>query len=140
MLLNYKRKVYYHDTDCGGIVYYGNYLKFLEEARTDVFEQLGLSVKELAEKEDTLFVVARQEIDYKSPATYGQILDIKTWVEEIGRVKIWFGYEIKGPDGKIIVAARTLMVCVDSKIDKKRVPENIEKKLKEVVEKKNVKS
>jgi len=134
---NYQRKIYYHDTDCGGIVYYGNYLKFLEEARTDVFEQLGLSVKGLAEKEDVLFVVARQEIDYKSPASYGQVLDIRTWVEEIGRVKIWFGYEIKGPGGDLIVKARTLMVCVDGSIKQKRIPEDIIKKLSEVLEKKN---
>ncbi len=137
MFTNYQRKIYYHDTDCGGIVYYGNYLKFLEEARTDVFEQLGMSVKELAEKEGTLFVVARQEIDYKSPASYGQVLDIRTWVEEIGRVKIWFGYEIKGPGGDLIVKARTLMVCVDGSIKQKRIPEDIIKKLSKVLEKKN---
>ncbi len=137
MFKNYQRKIYYHDTDCGGIVYYGNYLKFLEEARTDVFEQLGLSVKGLAEKEDVLFVVARQEIDYKSPASYGQVLDIRTWVEEIGRVKIWFGYEIKGPGGGLIVKARTLMVCVDGSIKQKRIPEDIIKKLSKVLEKKN---
>lgn len=135
MLKSYKRKIYYHDTDCGGIVYYGNYLKFLEEARTDVFDQMGLSVKDLAEKEDTLFVVARQEIDYKSPAAYGQVLDIKTWVEEIGRVKIWFGYEIRNEEGKVIIGAKTLMVCVDSSINKKRIPENITKKLKEIAAK-----
>ena len=137
MFKNYQRKIYYHDTDCGGIVYYGNYLKFLEEARTDVFEQLGLSVKGLAEKEDVLFVVARQEIDYKSPASYGQVLDIRTWVEEIGRVKIWFGYEIKGPGGGLRVKARTLMVCVDGSIKQKRIPEDIIKKLSKVLEKKN---
>lgn len=137
MFKNYQRKIYYHDTDCGGIVYYGNYLKFLEEARTDVFEQLGLSVKGLAEKEDVLFVVARQEIDYKSPASYGQVLDIRTWVEELGRVKIWFGYEIKGPGGDLIVKARTLMVCVDGSIKQKRIPEDIIKKLSKVLEKKN---
>ncbi|MFA5105213.1 MAG: thioesterase family protein [Candidatus Margulisiibacteriota bacterium] len=140
MPLSYKRKIYYHDTDCGGVVYYGNYLKFLEEARTHVFEQLGLSVRDLAEKEDTLFVVARQEIDYRSPAVYGQTLDIKTWVEEIGRVKIWFGYEIKDPEGKVIVTARTLMVCVDPSIKKKRVPEHIAKILGDIMVKQNAKS
>jgi len=81
--------------------------------------------------------VARQEIDYKSPASYGQVLDIRTWVEEIGRVKIWFGYEIKGPGGDLIVKARTLMVCVDGSIKQKRIPEDIIKKLSEVLEKKN---
>ncbi len=128
-LSNYKRKIYYHDTDCGGVVYYGNYLKYIEEARTDVFEQLGFSLKELAGKEDTLFVAARQEIDYKSPAYYGDVLDIKTWIEEVGRVKVWFVHKIKDQNGKEIASAKTLIVFVDSKIKKKRIPEHISKQL-----------
>ena len=137
MLSNYKRKIYYHDTDCGGVVYYGNYLKYIEEARTDIFEQLGFSLKELAEKEDTLFVAARQEIDYKSPAHYGDILDIKTWVEEIGRVKVWFVHEIKDQGGKEIAVAKTLIVFVDSKINKKRIPEPVSKRMREILVKKD---
>jgi len=102
------------------VVYYGNYLKFLEEARTDALEQLGLSVKKLAD-EDTLFVVRRQEIDYDAPAKYGDVLDIKTWFSKIGKASVDFEYEIFR-DGKIITKARTTMVCVDSKIKAKPIP------------------
>lgn len=125
MIYNYKRRIYYHDTDCGGIVYYASYLKFLEEARTNFFEHLGVSVKELAENEDTLFVVARQEIDYKKPSYYGDVLTVKTWIEEIGKIKLWFNYAITNEKDDLIANAKTLMVCVDKKINKKKIPDNL---------------
>lgn len=65
-----KRRIYYYDTDCGGVVYYGNYMRFLEEARTEYMEERGLSVKALMDK-CIWFVVKRQEIEYKAPAVYG---------------------------------------------------------------------
>lgn len=123
---SYTRKIYYHDTDCGGVVYYGNYLKFLEEARTDALEQIGLSVKKLAD-EDILFVVRRQEIDYDAPAQYGDVLDIKTWFSKIGKASVEFEYEVIR-DGKIITKAKTTMVCVDSKIKAKPIPQDIREK------------
>jgi YbgC/YbaW family acyl-CoA thioester hydrolase len=62
-------RIYYHHTDCGGVVYYANYLKFLEEARTQFMEGKGVFIKDLI-KQGVLFVVCRQEIDYKSQALY----------------------------------------------------------------------
>lgn len=123
-----KKKIHYHDTDCGGIVYYANYLKYLEEARYEFFEKLGFSVKKLAE-EGVLFVVARQEIDYKSSARYGDEIHIDTWISEVGRVKIWFEYKILNKEGEVLVKARTLMVCVDQNIKKRSIPADIKEKL-----------
>ncbi|HSV90356.1 MAG TPA: hotdog domain-containing protein, partial [Nitrospiraceae bacterium] len=60
-------RIYYEDTDCGGMVYYGNYLKYFERARTQYLEERGLSVAELM-KEGTMFVVVHAEVDYRSPA------------------------------------------------------------------------
>ena len=68
-----KKTIYYHDTDSGGVVYYANYLKYLEEARTEYFRSKFQELKTLAER-GVLFVVARVEIDYRSPAKYGGIL------------------------------------------------------------------
>lgn len=82
-----KIRIYYHDTDCGGVVYYANYLKYMEEARTEFFEQRGLSLKELT-KNQTLFVVIRQEIDYKTPAFYGDILEITTTLVNVSQQAI----------------------------------------------------
>lgn len=119
-----KIRIYYHHTDCGGVVYYANYLKFLEEARTEFLEERLASVKEMS-KAGVLFVVARQEIDYKSPAFYGDILEIKTWVLETSAVKIIFEYDIKNQDGKLISKARTVLVCVDKNLKPQALPENI---------------
>ena len=63
-------RIYYEDTDCGGVVYYANYLKYFERARTQYLEERGLSVAGLM-NEGTVFVVVHAEVDYRSPARYG---------------------------------------------------------------------
>lgn len=123
-----KVKIYYHQTDCGGVVYYANYLKFLEEARTEFFESKGIFIKELV-KQGVQFVVARQEIDYKAPAFYGDTLSIDTRLNEAGRVKLDFAYEIKNQEGQIVSTARTVMVCVNGNLRPQAIPEEISKKL-----------
>ncbi|KAF0126039.1 MAG: acyl-CoA thioester hydrolase [Elusimicrobia bacterium] len=106
-----KRRVYYHDTDCAGVVYYGNYLKFLEEARTEYMEERGLSVKALLD-EGFGFVVKRQEIDYKYPARYGDIVEIDTRVTEVTPFRARFEYDLKNQEGRPLAKAVTDMVCV----------------------------
>ena len=122
-----KKKIYYHDTDCGGVVYYSNYLKFLEEARTEYFSERGFSIKELAES-GTLFVVARQEIDYKAPAVYGDILEVRTKIGETSTVKIVFENEIYNQDNQLITKAKTILVCVDKNLKPKAIPQEIRAK------------
>lgn len=70
-------RVYYEDTDCGGVVYYANYLKYFERARTHYFDNHGLSVAALIQ-EGTEFRVIRAELSYRSAATYGDILEVET--------------------------------------------------------------
>ncbi|MDP2928210.1 MAG: YbgC/FadM family acyl-CoA thioesterase, partial [Candidatus Omnitrophota bacterium] len=96
-----KQRIYYHHTDCGGVVYYANYLNFLEEARTEYFAQKNASIKQLADS-GTIFVVARQEIDYKFPAVYGDQLDIQTQIGAITGVRIEFLHEIYNQNKQII--------------------------------------
>ena len=119
-----KVKIYYHETDCGGVVYYSNYLKFLEEARTEFFAEKGFSIKELADS-GVMFVVARQEIDYKAPGVYGDILDIKTKVSEMSAVKIIFENEIYNQNNLLISKAKTILVCVDKNLKPKAIPDSI---------------
>jgi len=123
-----KIKIYYHHTDCGQVVYYAKYLEFLEEARTEFFEGKGISIKELA-KQGVSFVVARQEIDYKSPAFYADILSIDTRVTEVGWVKLDFTYEMKNQNSQIVCTARTVMVCVNGNFKPQTIPEEIRDKL-----------
>lgn len=121
-------KIYYHHTDCGGVVYYAKYLEFLEEARTEFFADKGILVKELF-KRGILFMVARQEIDYKLPAFYGDTLRIDTRVNEVGRAKLEFAYEIKNQNSQIICTAKTVMVCVDNGFKPQAIPERMREKL-----------
>ncbi len=123
-----KIRIYYHHTDCGGVVYYANYLKFLEEARTEFFEDKGFFMKDLIKKE-ILFVVARQEIDYKAPAVYGDILEAKAWVSSSSSVKLEFEQEIRNQDGKLINKAKTILVCVGKDLRPKAIPEELKNKL-----------
>ncbi|MDD5044727.1 MAG: thioesterase family protein [Candidatus Omnitrophica bacterium] len=123
-----KIQIYYHQTDCGGVVYYAKYLEFLEEARTEFFEENGLPLTDLY-KGGVFFVVARQEIDYKAPAHYLDVLDISTWIEDVSNVRVNFGYEIKNQAGKVIVRAKTIMVCVDKNLRPQAFPEEIKKRL-----------
>ena len=121
-------KIYYHHTDCGGIVYYANYLKFLEEARTEFLESRGILIKELAGK-GTLFVVAGQQIKYKHAAFYGDVLSISASLLAIGAAKLEFSNEMKNQDGKTIALAKTVMVCVGRDFKPMSIPEDVRGKL-----------
>jgi acyl-CoA thioester hydrolase len=136
-----KVKIYYHDTDCGGVVYYANYLKYLEEARSEYLEERGLIIKDLL-KEGIGFVVARQEIDYKFPSFYGDVLEVKARVTEVSKARVNFEYDIVKQANQLVASAKTVLVFVDasagsesalSRGDRafrpKRIPEDILKKL-----------
>jgi acyl-CoA thioester hydrolase len=123
-----KKRIYYHDTDCGGVVYYANYLKYMEEGRVEFFEERGISLKELAEKQ-TLFVVIRQEIDYKTPAFYGDILEINTSLLNISRLRLEFLHEIKKEGGQVVCLGKTFMACVDKNIKPKAIDKSLKEKL-----------
>ena len=121
-------KIYYHHTDCGGVVYYAKYLEFLEDARTELFAAKGISYDEMV-KQGTQFVVARQEIDYKAPAFYGDTLSVYTRLTEAGRVKLDFSYEIKNQNNQLVSTARTILVCVNGNLKPQAIPEDIRNKL-----------
>ena len=95
-------KIYYEDTDCGGVVYYGNYLKYFERARTEYLEERGLSVAGLME-EGTVFVVVHAEVDYRSPARYGDWLVIETVVSDTTAASFTFSHVIKERESRRVV-------------------------------------
>lgn len=84
----YNMRVYYEDTDAGGVVYYANYLKFAERARTEMLRANGIQQSELREKYGVLFVVTRCEIDFKKPARLDDILTIDTRITDLGKVRL----------------------------------------------------
>lgn len=122
-------KVYYHHTDCGGVVYYANYLNFLEEARTEFFAEKGLFLKNLADDRNVLFVVSKQEVDYKFHAYYADILKIETKLTNIGKVRLEFEHRIKNQDGKLICQGKVTSVCVGKDFKPQAIPDDIRNKL-----------
>ena len=123
-----KVKIFYHHTDCGGVVYYANYLKFFEEARTELLAEKGILIKQLI-KQGIQFVVFRQEIDYKSPAFYGDILQIDTRLINASGIRIEFDYQIRNQNNQIICAGKTFMACVDTNFKPQVIPPEIQEKL-----------
>jgi acyl-CoA thioester hydrolase len=111
-------RIYYEDTDCGGIVYYANYLKYFERARTQYLEERGLSVVWLM-KEGTVFVVVHAEVDYRSPAHYGDRLSIETVVSDISAASFTFSHVIRERESQRVVvegSARLAATDGDGKV------------------------
>ncbi len=86
-------KIYYADTDCGGVVYYGNYLTYLERARTDFFEGRGIKLSDLM-KEGIYFVVVHVDIKYHMPAKYADIITVYSEIEKITPVSVTFLHKV----------------------------------------------
>lgn len=95
-------KIYYEDTDCGGVVYYANYLKYFERARTEYLEERGVSVAGLL-KEGTMFVVVHADIDYRSSARYGDWLVIETVVSAMTQASLTFSHVIRERESRRLV-------------------------------------
>ncbi|MBN2483230.1 MAG: YbgC/FadM family acyl-CoA thioesterase [Candidatus Omnitrophica bacterium] len=123
----HKKKIYYHDTDCGGVVYYANYLKYLEEARTEFFAANKIDLKELS-KQGTLFVVSSVEMSYRSPARYGDEIGVYTSIEKARSASLMFFQEIKRGD-MILAECRTLLVCVNGQMSPQIIPSSLKESL-----------
>ena len=104
-------RIYYEDTDCGGIVYYANYLKYFERARTQYLEERGLSVNELM-KAGWVFVVVHAEVDYRAPAHYGDHLEIETVVSEMNPAAITFSHVVLDRKSRCLVAEGAARLAV----------------------------
>lgn len=118
-------KIYYEDTDAGGVVYYANYLRYMERARTEYMAERGIPVGRLME-EGIFFLIARVEIDYRSPARYGDTIVIETWVPDITAASVIFSHEMKEKtSGRLIAEASAMAVCVNSSHKPRRIPHEV---------------
>jgi acyl-CoA thioester hydrolase len=114
-------RIYHEDTDCGGVVYYGNYLKYFERARTQYLEERGLSVAGLM-KEGTVFVVVHAEVDYRSPARYGDTLVIETVVSDMTAASFTFSHVIRERESqRVVVEGSARLATVDGSGKVKRL-------------------
>jgi len=121
--------IYYEDTDCGGVVYYANYLRYMERARTEYLASKGYSVKRLMD-EGTIFMVIRVEIDYKFPARYGDIIEIETWVKDVTRATMVFQHIMRDKTSRrVYVECLARVVSVDRNAKPKRLPAEYAEKI-----------
>jgi acyl-CoA thioester hydrolase len=125
----HKLKVYYEDTDSGGVVYYANYLKFLERARTEALFSIGFSNKKIQEEFDALIIVKSCNIEYKKSAFLEDELNIRSFVKSITKTS-FFMNQIITKDEKIIVEAQVHLVFIDKNGKPIKIPEDIYSKFK----------
>ena len=122
-------RVLYGDTDSGGVVYYGNYLRFFESGRTEILRANGTSYRELEEKGYILPVV-ECHTRYKASARYDDLLIVETSVHEVKKMSCRFNHRIiRADDQKMLVKGHTLHACVDLQGKLTRFPDYFLKKL-----------
>ena len=121
-------KVYYEDTDSGGVVYYSNYLKFLERARTEIIDSIGLSNKKLLEEYKTLIIVKSCNIEYLIPAKLEDKLKSYSSIKSFNKASFEIIQNIK-KDDNLIVKAKLKLVTVNQEGKPIKIPSVLEKKL-----------
>ena len=120
----HKLKVYYEDTDAGGVVYYANYLKFLERARTEALVTLGFNNKKIKQEFGSLIVVKSCNIEYKIPAHLEDELSIRSFVKSIKKTSFFMNQFItRGED--LIVEAKMHLVFVNKEGKPTRIPDSL---------------
>ena len=117
-------KVYYEDTDAGGIVYYANYLKYLERARTEALATIGLSNLQIKEKFGALIIVKSCNIEFKKSAYLEDNLNIRSFIKSVTKTSFVMNQFIS-KDNNIIVEAQVHLVFVNDKSKPVKVPQII---------------
>ncbi len=123
-IFNHNIKVYYEDTDAGGVVYYANYLKYLERARTEALVKIGLSNQKIKDDFGALIIVKSCNIDYKKSAYLEDILNIKSNIISITKTS-FIMKQIIIKKKTMIVDAKVHLVFVNEKVKPVKIPQLI---------------
>ena len=107
----YALRIYYEDTDAGGVVYHANYLRYAERARTEALRAAGIPHADLVTKHNLMFVVHRAEIDYMRPARLDDLLEIETRTTSVGGATVAIRQTMRGPGG-LCAVVRIKLACV----------------------------
>ena len=125
----HKLRVYYEDTDSGGVVYYANYLKFLERARTEALFSIGFSNKKVQDIFNALIIVKSCDIEYKKSAYLEDELTVRSFVKSITKTS-FFMNQIITKDKEVIVEAQVHLVFVSKEGKPVKIPDEIYSKFK----------
>jgi len=116
-------RVYYEDTDAGGVVFYANYLKFFERARTEMLRSMGYELDQLAETTGIVFVVRSVQLDYLRPARFNQLLTATATVNDHTKTSLTFAQTISHGDS-VLCTSTIRVACVDaSSLRPKAIPD-----------------
>jgi acyl-CoA thioester hydrolase len=107
----YTLRVYYEDTDAGGVVYHATYLRYAERARTEALRDAGIAHAELVAQHNLMFMVHRAEIDYVRPARLDDTLTVETETMDVGGATVLLRQTVRGPDG-LCATLRIKLACV----------------------------
>ena len=133
---NMKIRVYYEDTDAGGIVYYANYFKFTERGRTELLRDLGVSQSEILKKYDIKFIVHSVSMKYINPAFLDDQLTVETKINNLKKASVDFNqniYKVLNNKKIDIVRSKCRIVCINSNQKINAIPDLILKKFSEEV-------
>jgi len=122
-------RVYYEDTDVGGVVYYANYLRFMERARTEWLRSLGFEQDQLIRDEGVLFAVASAQINYRAPARFNDLLHVTARISDQRRSRIVFEQSVyRVEDGQHLTDGTIKVACLDAERFRPRpLPESMQR-------------
>ena len=128
MTHNFELRVYYEDTDLAGIVYYANYWKFIERARTEWVRSIGVDQGRLRDEEGIVFAVSHVEADYLVPAKFDDVLHVETRLESASGVRIVLAQDVKR-DSEVLFASRVTLVALSGSGKPARLPADVRQAL-----------
>ncbi len=106
-------RIYWEDTDAGGVVYHSQYVSFLERARTEWLRSRGFGQHELATSHDVVFAVRSMQLDFLAPARLDDALEVEAGIAEVSRASLMFDQRILRPfDGKLLLTAQVKLACL----------------------------
>ncbi len=121
-------RVYYEDTDVGGVVYYANYLKFMERARTEYLRDMGFEQDQLIRDEGVIFVVVQAEVTFRRPARFNDMLAVTVTIADTTRTSVTFHQDV-WRDGELLVQGVIRGACLDAESFRPRaIPKAIAEK------------
>lgn len=131
MVHSFPVRVYYEDTDMGGIVYYANYLRFIERARSEWVRSLGIDQNAMRDEDGIVFAVRRVEADYLLPAKFDDDLLVRTRLITVTGARLVMAQEVLRDDA-LLFQAEVTVVCVGEGGAPARLPANIRRQLHEL--------
>jgi len=125
-------RVYYEDTDSGGVVYYANYLRFLERARTEWLRSRGIEQTTLAQQDGLIFAVRSVQLDYLKPARFNDLLHVSVVISKAGRASVTFDQMIRQAEGEqlLLCTGQVKVACLSADtFQPQAIPEQLSREI-----------